>query len=126
MQTVLVVDDNQDLCQLYRRVLLRAGYSVELAENGLEAVNQIKTKNFDLVILDVNMPVMSGLDVISWVRLEHAGPQPKVIIITSNTMVEHMDTSNLADLLLTKPVSLGDLVLFTRRLLSQDSSQMRA
>lgn len=57
--TVLVVDDSEDIRMLVRKILAKDYYVVE-AQNGLEALNLTQTRDFDVIILDENMPVMGG------------------------------------------------------------------
>ncbi|WP_207531977.1 PAS domain S-box protein [Desertivirga arenae] len=59
---VLVVDDNQINRILARKVLERWNLKVDFAENGLEAINKIKEKEYRLILMDVHMPVMDGLE----------------------------------------------------------------
>lgn len=61
---VLVVDDDPDLAERIRSVLVDQGYSVDLAGNGREALRILQAAPFDLVISDVMMPVMDGFDLL--------------------------------------------------------------
>jgi len=60
---ILVVDDDPEIVSLLRRGLVFEGYSVETASNGVEALAKIREKEPDLVILDVMMPGIDGLEV---------------------------------------------------------------
>ena len=66
--SLLVVDDDEDNRQLLRRMLERQGYEVELAASGPECLEALARARFDLVLLDVIMPGLSGFDVLSRIR----------------------------------------------------------
>ncbi len=81
MFKVLVVDDDASLRFSARNALESAGYKIEEAQNGQECVDLVKEKQFDLVILDVNMPVMDGLDALKQIK-EHSA-STTVLMITA-------------------------------------------
>jgi len=62
MKKVLIVDDEENLRELYRQELVEEGYSVCLAANGKEAIAQIEKENPDVVVLDIRMPEMDGIE----------------------------------------------------------------
>lgn len=65
---VLVVDDDADLLQSYLRLLASHGYTVEGAEDGMDALARLSLRRFDVVLTDVHMPRLGGLDVLSGIR----------------------------------------------------------
>ncbi len=71
MKTILVVDDEEDIRLLYQEELADEGYRVITANDGLEALKQIKTQNPDLVTLDLKMPRMDGVEFLRKVRETH-------------------------------------------------------
>lgn len=82
MQTVLVVEDEQDIREALRRYLERAGLSVLTAATGTEALRLIDTIRPDLLLLDLGLPDIDGMDV-----LESAVPDIPVIVLTARTSV---------------------------------------
>jgi DNA-binding NtrC family response regulator len=62
MKTILVVDDDKNLRRLYKAELEAEGYRVLLAENGRRACELIPTEHIDIVVLDIRMPEMDGLE----------------------------------------------------------------
>ena len=60
---ILVVDDNRDILELVQRVLLTYGYDVVIARDGLEALQQDANTCPDLIVLDVNLPILDGWEV---------------------------------------------------------------
>ena len=71
MKTILVVDDDKHIRLLLETELTLEGYQVILANNGLEALKKVKEERPDLLILDIKMPGMHGLDVLKAVRKEN-------------------------------------------------------
>ncbi len=88
--TVLVIDDNQDNRDLISRRLRRAGYGVKVAENGPEGLDLIQNGGVDLVILDVMMPGLSGIDVLQIVRQTHSTSELPIIMATAKDQSEDM------------------------------------
>ena len=68
MKTVLVVDDEFDLTDTLRAILDGEGYCAQTCSNGREALERLKTAKPDLVLMDVMMPMMSGLEVLRTLR----------------------------------------------------------
>jgi two-component system, sensor histidine kinase and response regulator len=104
---VLVADDNNVNQQVTRRFLERLGCSVELAENGLRAVELCKQSSFDLVLMDVQMPIMDGLVATREIRRQEGqGRSTPIIALTASAMTDELDRCLAAgmDGLLTKPL----------------------
>src|SRR5436190_23566266 len=86
---ILIVDDERLVRDLIRRLLERAGYACEVADNGFQARRFLSTRRFELIVCDLQMPGESGLDVIAHVR--RAYPD------TASIMVTGVDDEGLAD-----------------------------
>ncbi len=84
---VLVVDDEKTVCQSCKKILTRAGYKVEVASSGEEALSKVRGNGFDVVITDWKMPAMNGLEVARKVKSEN--PKIAVIVITGYPSVEN-------------------------------------
>ncbi len=81
---ILVVDDDGFLRQIYFDTLTDAGYMVAVAENGVEGLKRISEGGWDLVLLDIMMPQMSGVEVIKKIRdFAPTDPPPKVVFLTN-------------------------------------------
>jgi DNA-binding response OmpR family regulator len=79
---ILVVDDDPVYRELLTIALSAEGYTVLLAENGLEAKGLLEDEKVDLIVVDMLMPLMDGLRFIHWLRKEHGGTSP-VLVLTS-------------------------------------------
>jgi diguanylate cyclase (GGDEF)-like protein len=77
---ILVVDDEEELRYLLRRVLLDEGYTVDEAKDGLEATAKLKCKRYDLVITDMSMPRADGIEVLK--KAKELSEQTDVILLT--------------------------------------------
>ncbi|HAF79447.1 MAG TPA: hypothetical protein DCG66_00340, partial [Brevundimonas sp.] len=77
---ILAVDDNPANLAVLNAVLAATGAEVTCAENGLEAVELSRSMDFDLVLMDVQMPVMDGLTAMRTIRAEHPCPPPMIVV----------------------------------------------
>jgi len=83
---VLVVDDDRTTRHVTRTLLLKSGFTVRVAKDGAEAIERLRAGQFDLMLLDVWMPRMDGLDVLD--RIKRIKHRPKVIVLTSDDAPE--------------------------------------
>jgi len=79
---ILVVDDDRVTRHLLRSVLSAAGFTTAVAKDGVDALRVMRTRRFDLLLLDVWMPRMSGLDLL--VKLRGRKSRPRVVVMTSD------------------------------------------
>lgn len=111
MATILVVDDEPDTLGLIELTLKTAGYNVHTAIGGQHALRKIREESFDLVLLDIMMPDLSGYDVLKRLTNE-PGPVPPVVFLTAKGGVEDREMGR--DLgaagYLIKPTTRGDLL----------------
>jgi len=84
---VLVIDDEVRIQKVCSRLLTEEGCAVEVADNGISGLKMIEEKHFDIVLLDLMMPGMSGLDVLPDIKSRH--PDTVVIVITGYATLEH-------------------------------------
>jgi two-component system response regulator VicR len=87
---LLIADDKKEIRNLLKRVLKPEGYDVVLAPNGREALAMYQKHKPDLVILDITMPDLSGLEVLGILRQSSNVP---VIMITGQSEITEMDTA---------------------------------
>lgn len=81
MKRILVVDDEENIRELYRDELAEEGYRIELAENGPDALSKLDSFGPDLVTLDVMMPGMDGIEVLR--RIREKDPSIPVLLLTA-------------------------------------------
>lgn len=112
---LLLVDDETDFRESACRYLKRVGFRVDEAEDGEEALNITVNKKFDVVVLDIHMPGMSGIDVLR--KLMEREFPPKVIMLTGGGTIENaVETIKLGAYdFLTKPAKLDDLARLVQR-----------
>ena len=82
---LLVVDDNEDNRDMLARRLRKRGFEVDVAEDGRSALVQIEQSQYDLIVLDVMMPDMSGLDVLTAIRSKRSRVELPVLMATAKT-----------------------------------------
>jgi len=88
--TVLVVDDDELNRRLMRVLLTREGHHVEVASNGLEAFEAIKVKKYDIVFMDLQMPVMDGIEASRQIRAwENGGTHTFIVALTASYLPEN-------------------------------------
>jgi DNA-binding response OmpR family regulator len=116
MPTVLVVDDEPKIAQLARDYLEHAGFSVLVATDGTSAVQVAGTRRPDLVVLDLGLPGIDGLEVMR--RIRATGPTPIVVLTARDTELDKLLGLELgADDYVTKPFSPRELVARVRAVL---------
>ncbi len=81
MKKILVVDDRESVRVILKQMLEQGGYSAEVADNGEEALETLKNGHFDMLITDINMPVMNGVELLN--KTKEAFPSLPVIFITA-------------------------------------------
>jgi len=84
-RSCLIVDDSRVMRTVSRRVVESLGFAVAEAENGQEALARCETGMPDLILLDWNMPVMTGIEFIAALRAKPGGSAPKVVFCTTET-----------------------------------------
>jgi two-component system KDP operon response regulator KdpE len=129
---VLVVDDEPQIRRVMRTALTTAGYEVSDARSGEEAVEQLGDEKFDLILLDVNLPGMSGLEACRVIRHDTLVPDVPIIMLTvrnaEKDIVEALDAG--ADDYVVKPFGTPELLAriraaLRRAPLPQDSAPLR-
>ncbi|MBM3157647.1 MAG: response regulator [Chloroflexi bacterium] len=78
---VLVVDDNEEFCQNLSDILESRGYEASTAHDGFKAIELVKQKGFDLVLMDVKMPKMDGVE--TFKRVKNISPQTAVVMVSA-------------------------------------------
>src|SRR3954462_2642342 len=124
---ILAVDDDATALGALRQILVQKGYEVGTAPNGQEALKALAARAFDLVILDVSMPGLTGYDVCRKIRQEPKTQDLPVIFLTAKGMLVDMTEGEDAgsDLYLVKPVLATKLLNMVGMFLSDDTPRAK-
>jgi DNA-binding NtrC family response regulator len=117
---ILVVDDEVDLAETLRDLIMLYGYEVEIAANGLEAQSCLNLQRYDLVISDIRMPVMDGIQLLSLIHQQHHGT-PVILISGFSDYDEKAAAENGSCGLLSKPIEMADLIELIKKNLKSES-----
>ncbi|QBX38090.1 response regulator [Brevundimonas sp. S30B] len=123
---ILVVDDHPTNRQVAGLMLQSFGFATSFAEDGRQALQSLRTEPFDLVLMDMMMPVMDGLEATRRLRRGDAGQQARsipVIMLTANTLPQHRADAIAAgaDEHLAKPITPGRLLAAVEGRMSESS-----
>ena len=115
---VLVVDNEESLRRVLGEQLEEEGYDVSTASDGDVAIQLVHEKQFDLVLLDINMPRVTGFEVLKFIKCHHPGI--KVVMLTGYSDLRNaVESKRLgADDFLSKPYDLMDLFASMQRVLN--------
>jgi len=121
---ILIVDDNEDIRNLVKMLLNKLGCETDYAENGLIGIEKAIENDYDLVLMDMQMPVMDGLTAIE--KLREQGYKRPIVVMTANAMKSDRDKCMKAgsDDFLTKPINREHLYNTVARYLSENKSAL--
>ncbi len=109
---LLLAEDNLVNQKLALRLLKRLGYTADIAENGLQVLDMLHSRSYDVVLMDVQMPLLDGLEATHRIRIElPPDDQPYIIAMTANAMSGDREACLAAgmDGYVSKPVQVGEL-----------------
>ncbi len=117
MFKILIAEDDKELLQLFRHVLIKNGYSVTGVKNGAEALDELEGGYYDLIISDIMMPEVDGYELVRSLRA--AGNNTPVMMITAKDAFDDMRLGFVAgsDDYMVKPVNVNEMVLRVSALL---------
>ncbi len=118
---ILAVDDERHIVRLIQVNLERAGYEVVTAFDGREALKRIADDHPDLVVLDVMMPYMDGMETLKEIRANPATRNLPVIMLTAKAQDQDVfqGYSHGVDIYLTKPFNPMELLTFVKRIFTE-------
>ncbi|MBN1106083.1 MAG: response regulator [Deltaproteobacteria bacterium] len=88
LKSILVVDDEAGIRSLLFDVLSSEGFKVSLAKNGVESLHQMRDRHFDLLITDIRMPGLNGIELLK--KMKEDGRKERVIVMTGDPL-DHSD-----------------------------------
>ncbi|TGL37550.1 PAS domain S-box protein [Leptospira perdikensis] len=124
---ILIVDDVKQNVELIQLLMTSNGHKVDIAKNGKEALDIFKSKSFDLVLMDIQMPEMDGLEATRQIRLYEKDTSTHIPIIALSASVFEEDKQSAKDAgmdgFISKPIDIQDLFFEIKKLLGGHSNQ---
>lgn len=117
---ILIVEDNELNMKLFYDILTYQKYNVEKSYDGLDAYNKIKENNYNLIILDIQLPKLDGFSLIEKLKKENI-PTPSIIIVSAcamDTDKQKAKEHNITDYL-TKPIDINNFVRIIKQKLEK-------
>ncbi|WP_061223047.1 response regulator [Leptospira weilii] len=108
---ILLVEDNLINQKIALRLLMKLGYAADTALNGLEAIECLKERNYDLIFMDIQMPEMDGYEATHLIRKDFAKSKPVIVAMTANAMEGDKEKCLEAgmDAYIAKPIQIQDI-----------------
>ena len=122
---ILVVDDEPEMCHLIKQILKREGYQIDVSFSGIEALQKIKSFNYHLLLTDLEMPEVDGIELTR--KAKKQNPEIRVIMVTGNATVD-IDIQSLRhriDGYIRKPFNISELRKVVRQMLSTHKIVLR-
>ena len=118
-KTILIVEDESDTAEMYTQMLQKNGYGVVRVSGGVAAMKHLLQIKPDLILLDLMMPDVSGLEVLRFLRREPQLENLPVVVVSAKSLPEDINKGMEAgaSLYLTKPISYRELVQSIGKLL---------
>jgi len=120
-KTIFILEDDPDIGELLEFNLVNTGYSVLLEKSGLKGFDRIKTKPPDLLLLDLNLPELSGFEICKYLRKNDQTSKLPIIVITARA--SEMDRAACLELgvdeYITKPFRIKEMLKKVKRYLEQ-------
>lgn len=115
---ILIAEDNVTLSRLFSKAFIHHGYEVSVVNNGTEALTMVRIYNPSLLILDLNLPDISGISVLAKLKNQRGLEHIKVIIVTGNQEAFNTPLRDMVDMFLLKPISPNHLITASQQLLA--------
>jgi CheY-like chemotaxis protein len=109
---ILLAEDNQVNQKLALRILEQMGYRADIASNGLEAIESVERQTYDVILMDVQMPEMDGLEATRQIVAKWPQKHPRIIGLTANALEGDREQCLAAgmDDYISKPIHIEELV----------------
>ena len=117
---ILLVDDEENIRFLFREELEEEGYQIDLASNGFEAIEKVKSSRFDLVVMDIKMPGMDGIQALN--EIKNIDKDLPVILCSAYGEFKQDFSSWISDAYVVKSADTTELKQTIKRLMNTDRS----
>ena len=84
MKKILIAEDDFYILDIYKSTFAEAGYTVDTAKDGEEAISKLKTNTYDVLLLDIMLPKVSGTEIINWCRTDNSPAKNLLIYALTN------------------------------------------
>lgn len=121
MKRLLIVEDEEILRTAYEMIFIQEGYDVQCASNGQEALQIVPTFKPHVIVLDILMPVMNGIQFLECAKLSKHMPQTRVLVLSNlsdKETIEHVYALGATEHVIKSNLSPGQLVKKVQQLLS--------
>ena len=118
-QTILIVEDNELNMKLFRDLLEAQGYDVIQTRDGMQALDLARSERPDLIVMDIQLPQVSGLEVTKWIKADDDLKHIPVVAVTAFAMKgdEEKIRDGGCEAYIAKPISVTDFLETVRRFL---------
>ena len=96
MKKILIAEDDFYILDIYKSAFSTAGYDVDTAENGEKVLKKLKSNTFDVLLLDIMLPKVSGIEIINWCRTEDS-PAKNILIYAITNLDESVFIKKVMD-----------------------------
>ncbi len=124
MVRVMIIEDDEEMRSLLRDFFEEEGFETDSVDNGVDALEKLSGDHFDLVITDIRMPGLTGLDILPTIR--KLSPEIPIIVMTAygSDDVRHRSLERGATIYLEKPIHLSRLRTVIREMVSRKSLRL--
>ncbi|WP_288392542.1 response regulator [uncultured Herbaspirillum sp.] len=123
-RTLLVVEDNVEVSSLFSAVLAIEGYTVIEARNGVKALELMEQHSVDVILTDLKMPVMDGLEFAQKVKADERFVHIPIVLLSATPMTNSGEALQTFSALLTKPCPLEEVILTVNRVQQADAERV--
>ncbi|MCP1573602.1 CheY-like chemotaxis protein [Herbaspirillum rubrisubalbicans] len=121
---LLVVEDNVEVSSLFSAVLAIEGYTVIEARNGVKALELMEQHSVDVILTDLKMPVMDGLEFAQKVKADERFVHIPIVLLSATPMTNSGEALQTFSALLTKPCPLEEVILTVNRVQQADAERV--
>lgn len=124
MKNVLVIEDNEENLKLFKDILGLQNYDVKTANDGLEGLEKLTQSDYDLLILDLNLPRMNGFELMKKINSDKI-KCPPVLVVSAHAMEKEIKQAKELGCreYITKPINIIDFLATVKRILNERKLQ---